>query len=1574
MKRLLSLILALGMIMGCVTITNAETNEKANLLSDGGFENSELPSGKWTFPDTGIWYGEGEAGLENSIVKAGEHSAMINDGVIGQRIDLEAGRTYTISADIYSTELDSSINMIIYYDGQEVKNETKTFDWVNDWKTIDMTFECAESKSYVICFYGLKTPTYVDDVTLYEMEDEPIPSQVTTETPSLLPTQSIQPDITETPSKTTEVNILTDNSFESGTLSNANSWKFTGGQDWYGYGTEGKIGISNEFVKTGNVSVKLSDGMIGQRVTLEAGKRYKFSAQIYSTEFYSAVDMGFYDGTEEWPGSNSVKLENKGFDWCDSWGEISLIFDCKETKEYIVGFFENSTTIYIDDAVLCETDEEAISDIQVVGDYDAVSGTYDSDKLLNVSRGGYLINRNKYWMPSLYDELADDGVNMVRMDWILSDQFYHVVSKDENGDLKFDFTLLDSAILPLLEKGMTPYMCMNAIPSVLGGTGKRGENKNGMTDEQLDGYEESVRAVVQHYKDLGYTGWYWESDNEPEDQHMGNVRKICEKYGRFSKAVKAIDSTAKVGGIGFRNGDVNKDASWKNTFFDYLKENPDVPFDFVSIHVYNKTTDFSAADAYVEKLKEIVPERGGIPVIYSEWNYDWSVGEVGSVKDTNINAAYAAKRMFTALSQDNVDYVFYFTPSDAYIPGNLLGGDSGLYTIDGHRKAAANTFSFYNDMEAELITPEEELFLNKKKMTAGFVTKNSETERVTVFAFNYTDTPNDVYINIDNLPYDDSNMKVTLKEIDADSGNYCKDYLDGYRGYSITPHELPDESVEVMDGVSSYSETVEMPAYSVIEIVLEPTDDDISEMTLQEKHKANINLAYGRPVTANSIGKNGVVGYNSDMDDFDFSNVWEQTTETDSEQYLIQTWNPDRLTDGYRLSFDMVNNNTGTEFQSSNLGYRSEAYSSPDNNVWVTIELDKIHSIDQVNMYPTSNMLDDGQGFPVDFKIQVSVDGEKWSDAADISDYKKGEKVTGVQTFVFDNIDAKYVRLNATELAEADGGYRLQLAEIEVFNNSGKEPEEQPTVNPTDKPDTEEPADKEVVLNLTEEGVFVSSDKEQNAVIIKVSYGENGEIDGMEISDTDKLKIGETQISFTNQLKKDDKIMVWESLDTMKPLCESKIYSEPEIIPTENKLFDGAIEATTPITDGRWKPSVGIWKKGLGDSVELDSERVSDNSTLSARIVNAALYQAVNLEGGEKYRLSFDIYLNSGLDKSKLSWGIFNIGDNGYVSDLSCGYKDGQLSAESDFDASKKNEWQHVEIEFECSSTAKYAVEFLYANGSDKDGINIDNVSLTGGKPSAFVVEQHNISYTDSMGRNITLYGRLYRPNNNEKCGAVILSHGYNAYADAYAQKCEFFAENGYAAYAFDFCGGSTVSKSVGRETTEMTIFTEAEDLVAVFEDISSLENIDSERVFLSGDSQGGMISALAAEKLGNRVRGMALQFPAFCIPDDWRKKFRNESDIPETYNHWGLLLGKVFFTSIRDFYPYDYLGKNYTNDLLIISGDEDNTVPISTVEYAAENVYKNAELVVFHGEGHGFSAEKDAEAKNLMIEFMNNR
>lgn len=230
------------------------------------------------------------------------------------------------------------------------------------------------------------------------------------------------------------------------------------------------------------------------------------------------------------------------------------------------------------------------------------------------------------------------------------------------------------------------------------------------------------------------------------------------------------------------------------------------------------------------------------------------------------------------------------------------------------------------------------------------------------------------------------------------------------------------------------------------------------------------------------------------------------------------------------------------------------------------------------------------------------------------------------------------------------------------------------------------------------------------------------------------------------------------------------------------------------------------------------------------------------------------------------------------------------------------------------------------------------------------------------------IYGKIYRPEGNGKFPAVILSHGYNGIHSDFTKECQYFAKNGYIAYAYDFCGGSTRSKSSGK-STDMTIFTEKEDLLAVFDYISAMPETDPAQVYLFGGSQGGLVTALATEERADKVKGVILYFPALNIPDDWRRNYPSVDAIPDVVDFWGLKLGKNFFVSMREFDTFKNIG-NFQKNVLIIHGDKDNIVPLSCSEKAI-TIYPNAELLVLPGEGHGFSPAGVQTAMGKALEFM---
>ena len=260
------------------------------------------------------------------------------------------------------------------------------------------------------------------------------------------------------------------------------------------------------------------------------------------------------------------------------------------------------------------------------------------------------------------------------------------------------------------------------------------------------------------------------------------------------------------------------------------------------------------------------------------------------------------------------------------------------------------------------------------------------------------------------------------------------------------------------------------------------------------------------------------------------------------------------------------------------------------------------------------------------------------------------------------------------------------------------------------------------------------------------------------------------------------------------------------------------------------------------------------------------------------------------------------------------------------------------------------------------------------------------------------LYGIMITPEGAEKYPVVIFSHGYNGSGRDFEYMGEYLADQGIASFCYDFCGGSVNSRS-SLATTDMTIFTEKEDLHSVIqfmkehstnavsqsnsEKISLSENcagcsqeeqdkkynIDAENIFLFGCSQGGLVSTLVAEEAKEDIRGMLLLFPAMCIADDWNARFPEEKDIPEIQELWGMNLGKKFFMTLRGFDVYKNIG-SYKRSVQVMYGDKDSIASSDYME-KLKMVYSDIKLEVFQNEGHGFSEEGNRRATEITLDFI---
>ena len=233
---------------------------------------------------------------------------------------------------------------------------------------------------------------------------------------------------------------------------------------------------------------------------------------------------------------------------------------------------------------------------------------------------------------------------------------------------------------------------------------------------------------------------------------------------------------------------------------------------------------------------------------------------------------------------------------------------------------------------------------------------------------------------------------------------------------------------------------------------------------------------------------------------------------------------------------------------------------------------------------------------------------------------------------------------------------------------------------------------------------------------------------------------------------------------------------------------------------------------------------------------------------------------------------------------------------------------------------------------------------------------------------NRTIDGTFYKPEGRKCFPLVIFSHGYNGYKEDFEISARYFAANGIGAVCYTFCGGSTRDNS-GFPTTEMTLFTEKEDLNAVMDTVKGWECVDNNNIYLFGASQGGMVSALTAEERRNDINALVLLYPALCIADDWNARFEREEDIPDTVELWEMQLGRKFFKAIRGFKIKEQIGE-FTGRVLIMHGAEDIVVNSEHAVWASKQ-YPNARLEVFQNEEHGFSEEGNRRMEAMALYFI---
>ena len=251
---------------------------------------------------------------------------------------------------------------------------------------------------------------------------------------------------------------------------------------------------------------------------------------------------------------------------------------------------------------------------------------------------------------------------------------------------------------------------------------------------------------------------------------------------------------------------------------------------------------------------------------------------------------------------------------------------------------------------------------------------------------------------------------------------------------------------------------------------------------------------------------------------------------------------------------------------------------------------------------------------------------------------------------------------------------------------------------------------------------------------------------------------------------------------------------------------------------------------------------------------------------------------------------------------------------------------------------------------------------------------------------NLTIRGMQYFPADFEESAnypAVILCHGFTGNYTDMEDFCKKFAEMGYCSFCFSFCGGGKPAdedsvKSEGA-TTDMTISTEIEDLIAVKNYVKGQSFIDEKQLILVGASQGGFVSGLTAAKCGEEITKLIMIYPAFCIPDHARRgclggSSYNPLDVPERIDCRVTVLGRMFHDDVVGMDPYLELSA-YQGPVLILQGLEDKVVNYSYAIRAKENFrVGQCHLQLIRNMGHDLDEQQFESAFASIRQFLAER
>lgn len=147
-------------------------------------------------------------------------------------------------------------------------------------------------------------------------------------------------------------NLIKNDSLETELLG-TNGWRFSGRDGWV-YENENCADCTTDEVHSGEKALHFNSAVVAQRVELKRNVTYTLEFYIKAKEDCT-VNVGFFDGSQDWPGSYPVKTKEISVN--TDWTKHTIEFECNNTQDYLAYFnLWDKADVYVDDVVLKESD------------------------------------------------------------------------------------------------------------------------------------------------------------------------------------------------------------------------------------------------------------------------------------------------------------------------------------------------------------------------------------------------------------------------------------------------------------------------------------------------------------------------------------------------------------------------------------------------------------------------------------------------------------------------------------------------------------------------------------------------------------------------------------------------------------------------------------------------------------------------------------------------------------------------------------------------------------------------------------------------------------------------------------------------------------------------------------------------------------------------------------------------------------------------------------------------------------------------------------------------------------------